>query len=69
MSQSREVRNERLLEEAGVMRVAVNSGFSGDDSAFESLRDAYAPADLREAEEAAKIQQSVKQITRLFSGG
>ena len=51
------------------MRVAVNSGFSGDDSAFESLRDAYAPADLREAEEAAKIQQSVKQITRLFSGG
>ena len=68
MQQSRECRNMRMLEEASIMRIAVNSGFSGEDKPFEALRAAYEPAYLQEALEQDKIQQSAKRLSKLFGG-
>jgi len=68
IDKSRDVRHSRLIEEASILRVAVNSGFSGDDKVFKSFVESYTPEYLREEQESEKIKRSVKQISKLFGG-
>jgi len=67
LQKARDARNQRLMEEADILRIAVNSGFSGEDKPFKALLEAYQPADLRAAEEEERIQQSARKLANLFA--
>lgn len=68
LQQARDARNARLMEEAAIMRICVNSGFSGEDKPFKQLRDAYTPEHLKEAEDQQRIERDMRRLGQLFGG-
>lgn len=68
MQKTRDARNERLLEEARITQMAVNSGFSGEEKPMQALEDAYMPEALKEERDQQRIGQSARRLQQLFGG-
>ena len=66
--QAGEIRNQRLIEEASIMRLAVGTAFSGENKPFDQFVSDYSPEHLRKQQEEEKIVRSTRQLKDLFGG-
>lgn len=68
IQQAQDIRKERLIEEASILRLAVGSAFSGESKPFEQFVTDYSPEHLQQEQENEMIGKSVRQLKDIFGG-